>query len=322
MKKPIPPSFLESGFPNAPADQAFFHVIPVPMETSVSYGGGTAKGPGAVLEASLQLENLDRFSCPGELGIHTQAAVKPKAGKAAIEERWVEAIEQAVACAIGCGAVPAVLGGEHTVTLGAARAFHAAGMEVGFIHFDAHADLRDSYEGSKLSHACVMRRVHELGFPIVQIGTRAFCLEEVDYRAVHRKTIAAYDAERLAKGKRPRNWIPKSFPERVYVTFDVDGLDPSVMPATGTPVPGGLGWYDALDFIDVVAAARTIVGFDVVELAPVHGLHHADFTAARLVYALMGACARNIAPTEKRKAGAGFVGGGRNGGPGETKGRQ
>ena len=295
MKKGAVPSFLASGYPNAPAGRAFFHVVPVPMETSVSYGGGTARGPAAILEASQQLENLDRTGCPGDLGIHTQAAAKPRAGRGSVEERWVGAIEKAVGCALACGAVPAMLGGEHTATVGAARAFRAAGREVGFVHFDAHADLRNAYEGNALSHACALRRVHEMGFPIVQVGTRAYCQEEADYRGAHRGTIAAYDAEALAFGKLPRNWIPRGFPREVYVTFDVDGLDPSVMPATGTPVPGGLGWYDALKMIDAVAGSREIAGFDVVELAPIRGLHHADFTAARLVYALMGACARKAA---------------------------
>jgi arginase family enzyme len=172
------PTFLDSGYPNAPAAKAFFHVIPAPMETTVSYGGGTAKGPRAILEASGQLEDFDGHGCPGDLGIHTQAAVKPAAGKKSLEERWIDAIEAAVAKALRCGAVPVVLGGEHTVTQAAARAFQAVGADIGFIHFDAHADLRDAYEGTKYSHACVMRRVHELGFPIVQLGTRAYCKEE------------------------------------------------------------------------------------------------------------------------------------------------
>lgn len=285
------PTFLDSGYPNAPADRAFFHVIPAPMETTVSYGGGTAQGPRAILEASGQLEDFDGRGCPGERGIHTQPAVKPAAGKGLLEERWIEAIERAVSKALRCGAVPAVLGGEHTVTLGAARAFRAAGQEIGFIHFDAHADLRDTYEGTAYSHACVMRRVHELGFPLVQLGTRAYCLEERDYRAANRSTIRAYDADVLAAGRLPKKWIPAGFPKRVFITFDLDGLDPSILPATGTPVPGGLGWYDAMNRLEEIAATRVIEGFDVVELAPQPGLHHADFTAARLVYALMGAAA-------------------------------
>ena len=287
-------SFLDTGYPNASAEKARFHVISAPMETTVSYGGGTARGPRAILEASRQLEDYDGRGCPGDLGIHTPPFVKPAAGTARLNERWIDAIEKAVAKAIRCGAVPAVLGGEHTVTLGAARAFRATGTEIGFIHFDAHADLRDTYEGTPFSHACVMRRVHELGFPLVQLATRAYSLEERDYRAAHRSTIAAYDADLLAAGKLPKNWMPANFPRRVFITFDVDGFDPATMPATGTPVPGGLGWHEAMRLIDAVAATRRIIGFDVVELAPLRGLHYPDFTAARLVYALMGAAARSF----------------------------
>lgn len=286
-------AFLDTGYPNAPAGRARFHVISAPMETTVSYGGGTARGPRAILEASRQLEDFDGRGCPGELGIHTAPAVRPAAGNKPLGERWLDAIERAVAKAQCRGAVPVVLGGEHTVTLGAARAFRAAGEKIGFIHVDAHADLRDRYEGTKLSHACVMRRVHELGFPLVQLGTRAYCLEERDYRAANPRTIRAYDADRIVAGGLPARWIPAGFPERVFITFDLDGLDPSILPATGTPVPGGLGWYEALDLIQAIAARKAIVGFDVVELAPIRGLPHADFTAARLVYALMGAAAHS-----------------------------
>lgn len=289
---PPPPSFLASGYPNTPADQAAFHVIPVPMETTVSYGAGTAQGPRAILEASNQLEDFDGRGCPGDRGIHTQPMVTPVAGTAPIEERWLDAIEAAVATALRCGAVPAVLGGEHTVTQAAARAYRAAGQAIGFIHIDAHADLRDSYDDTRYSHACVMRRIHELGFPIVQLGTRAYCLEERDYRVANPETIRAYDADRMAAGKLPLDWIPEQFPQQVFITFDLDGLDPSIMPATGTPVPGGLGWYDALNLIETVAAQKTIIGFDVVELSPLSGLSYPDFVAARLVYALMGAAAR------------------------------
>ena len=286
-------SFLDVFHENVPADQAHFHVVPAPMETTVCYGGGTANGPRAILEASRQLDDFDGRGWPTDLAIHTQPFVKPAAGKKSLNERWIDAIEKAVAKALRCGAVPAVLGGEHTATLGSARAFHAAGAEIGFIHFDAHADLRDVYKGTKYSHACVLRRVHELGFPLVQIGTRATCLEEIDYRAANPGTIAAYDAHVLARGKLPKKWIPKKFPKQVFVSFDLDAFDPAVIPATGTPVPGGLAWREALKLIDDVADARQIVGFDVVELAPMKGLHHPDYTAALLVYALMAAAARS-----------------------------
>ena len=285
------PSFLASEYKNAAPSRARFHVIPVPMETSVSYGGGTAKGPQAILDASDQLEAFDGKNCPGDLGIYTQAMVKPAKtpAKRPLAERWIDAIEKAVAKALKNDAIPSVIGGEHTVTLGAARAFHAAGEKIGFIHIDAYADLRDTYEGFKFSHACVMRRVHELGFPIIQLGTRAYCKEEADYRGANKKTIRAYDADALTAGELPATWIPKNFPKKVFITFDVDGFDPAVMPATGTPVPGGLDWWGAMQLIDEVAASRKIVGFDVLELAPIKNLSYPDFTAARLVYALMSA---------------------------------
>lgn len=286
-------AFLDTGYKNAPAAQARFHVIPAPMETTVCYGHGTAKGPRAILEASRQLDDFDGRGWPGDLGIHTQSFVKPAAGKKNKSERWIDAIEKAVAKALRCGAVPAVLGGEHTATLGSARAFKAAGADIGFIHFDAHGDLRDVYKGTKFSHACVLRRVHELGFPLVQIGTRATCMEELRYRAANRDTLMAYDALFLAEGKLPKNWIPKNFPQRVFITFDLDAFDPAVIPATGTPVPGGLGWYETMQLIGEIATAHRIVGFDVVELAPIRDLHHPDFTAALLVYALMAAAARS-----------------------------
>ena len=181
-----------------------------------------------------------------------------------------------------------MLGGEHTVTLGAIRAFKARGKEIGIVHFDAHADLRDTYEGTKFSHACVLRRCHELGYPLVQFATRAYCKEEADYRAANPKTLFAMDGEQLALKGPPSPILPKSFPKQIYVTFDVDGLDPAIMPSTGTPVPGGLMWYSALFMLREIAATHEIVGCDVNELAPIPGLHHADFTAAKLTQRLMG----------------------------------
>lgn len=281
MKK----AFLASEFKPAAADAAAFHVIPVPMELSVSYGAGARLGPQAILDASQQLEINDGEQHASAGNIHTQ---KPVAPRSKTPEAWIDAIQKRVAQALACRAVPVVLGGEHTVTLGAARAFHAAGAKIGVIHFDAHADLRDTYEGTPFSHACVLRRVHELGFPLVQIATRAVSQEERDYRAANPATITAFDAREIADNKMPQHFLPRGFPKEVYVTFDVDGLEPAVMPATGTPVPGGIFWYDAIHMLREVAAKCRIVGFDVVELAPIKGLHHADFTAALMVQTLMG----------------------------------
>ena len=274
--------FLSSEFPPAAADAARFHIIPAPMELSVSYGHGAANGPAAILEASQQLEAFDA----AELGIHTAPAIMPHAtDRNVCSTLWLEAIERAVAGALACHALPILLGGEHTVTLGAARAFKQAGRKIGFLHFDAHADLRDEYEGSRFSHACVMRRVHELGFHIVQIATRAYSQEEREYRAANPRTLRAHDAEERVEIE----LLPVNFPDDVYVTFDVDAWDPSLMPATGTPVPGGLTWWDPLRLIRslVLQTGRRIVGADIVELAPNPALPHADFTAARMAQALM-----------------------------------
>lgn len=289
--KPI--AFLDTVFGNAPADRARFHVIPAPMEATVCYGGGTAGGPQAILAASRQLDDFDGPGCPGELGIHTQAAAKPAAGPGDLGERWLRGIEKSVGRALKAGAIPVVLGGEHTATLGSIRAFRAAGAEIGIVHFDAHADLRAAYQGRKISHACVLRRIHELGYPLLQIGLRAISHAEREYRRAHRDTIAAWDSPVPPLRKLPRHWIPRGFPKRVFITFDLDALDPAVIPATGTPVPGGLGWVQALELIGAVAAARKIVGIDVVELAPAKGLHHPDFAAALLVNHLMAAAARS-----------------------------
>ena len=275
--------FLASELPDTDPGSCFFHVLPVPLEATVSYAGGTAKGPEAILEASDQLELWDGESVPAEAGICTHPAVDC----AGPSETVLQRVAAAVDTILDHGGLPVLLGGEHTVTYGALSALRRRFGAFGVVQFDAHADLRDSYEGSPWSHASVMRRaVKDLGLPLVQFGVRAMCLEEVEARRTHGVTF--HDAADLARRGIPDRLLPPDFPQRVYVTFDVDGLDPSIMPATGTPVPGGLGWYQALDLAQRAIAGRDVLGFDVVELAPVPGLHAADFAAARLVYALMG----------------------------------
>jgi agmatinase len=256
------------------------------MEQSVSYGGGAAQGPAAIIAASRQLELLTDYGVPAEHGIHTAKAVDCQGGAAAILDHIEESVNRA--CALG--KIPVLLGGEHTVTLAAIRALKKLPRHFGVIHFDAHADLRDCYEDSPLSHACVMRRVHELGVPIFQIGTRAYSLEEQKYRQGNAGSLAFLDARDL--GKQASLTLPAFMPEEIYISFDVDGFDAAVMPATGTPVPGGLSWRQAMDILEQITRTRRCIGFDVVEFAPIAGLHFADFTAAQLVYNLMGLVSR------------------------------
>lgn len=277
------PSFLELDIPPSTYEDARIHVIPVEMEKSVSYGSGTAAGPRAILEASLQLEAFDGKTVPGKAGIFTHEPLKCRAEKV---EDDLAAIAAEVGKVISKKGLPAILGGEHTVTLGALKAFIDSGRKIGVVQFDAHADLRDSYEDNRFSHACVMRRVHEMGLPFVQIGIRSLSEEEYLFRRTH--NIECLDAEELNKGGVPAEVLPWNFPEQVYISFDVDCFDASVMPATGTPEPGGLTWYQAMNLLQKVSTGRSICGFDVVELAPIQNMHGPDFTAAKLVYKLIG----------------------------------
>jgi agmatinase len=264
-------------------ERARFHVVPVPYEKTVSYGGGTRKGPGAIIKASSQLERFDGASDPGAEGIYTWPAVDCS-GK---PEKVIDLISRNVKAILEMKKIPVVLGGEHTVTWGVIKGYLDAGeKDFGVVQIDAHADLRDAYEGDKYSHASVMRRVVEAGVPLVQLGNRAYCEEEVEARRKHK--VLAFDANELVPKNVSKIRLPAKFPRRVFFTVDVDGIDPSVLPATGTPVPGGLGWYQTLGLFESVARQRRIIGFDIMEFAPIPGFHAFDFAAAMLTYKLMG----------------------------------
>ena len=284
-------AFLASEYTPAPPETAAFHVIPAPLERSVSYGGGTAAGPAAILAASQQLEGLENGMAPGESGIYTAPPVDVSGHPEAVLGR----IETAVDRALAAGSIPVLLGGEHTVTLGALRALarqaHERGEPFGVVQFDAHADLRDEYGGDPYSHASVMRRaVADLGLPLVQFAVREISREEVEVR--RRYDVTHYDAYFLARVGLPDQPLPEGFPRRIYISFDVDGLDPSLMPATGTPSPGGLTWKETEFILERCVSGHEVVGLDVVELSPIPGLHHADYTAARLTHLLMALATR------------------------------
>ena len=275
--------FFETDVPEVAPGKARFHVLPVPYEKTVSYGGGTKDGPAAILAASGQLERWDGLSDPGAEGIHTWPAVDCSGAP----ERVLGDIAKAVERILKLKKLPVVLGGEHTVTWGVIQGYLEAGVkDFGVVQIDAHADLRDAYEGDRYSHASVMRRVVEAGIPLVQLGVRAFCEEERLARKAHK--VLAFDAVDIAPRGTSKIKLPKKFPPKVFFTLDVDGMDPSVLPATGTPVPGGLGWYQTLGLFESVARQRRIIGFDLMEFAPIPGFHAFDFAAALLTYKMMG----------------------------------
>lgn len=282
-------SFIESEAGKTEPGNSLFHIIPVPLEKTVSYGKGTSLGPDAIIEASQQLEAYDGVSVPLIKGIYTH---KPIDCSGDSTDVLIET-EKEVTSVLKAGKIPVVLGGEHTVSYAPAVALKKHFGQIGVIHFDAHADLRDELEGTKYSHACVMRRIHERHIPIVQIGTRSYSTEELEYRKEH-KDIIFYDAEDIYSKSRFTLDLPDDFPEDIYISIDVDGFDPSVIPHTGTPVPGGLLWYDFFRFIKSIPETKKIRGFDLVELAPESNSKMSDFAAAQIVYNLIGIISRRL----------------------------
>jgi agmatinase len=281
--------FLDSEIEQPRPEQALFHIICAPYEQTVSYGGGTGTGPAAIIEASQQLELFDGFSIPAEEGIHTH----PPLSCSGSPEQVLEEIRSSTYGVAASGGIPVLLGGEHTVTFGALKALQEIHGTFGVVQFDAHADLRDTYEGTPWSHACVMHRALDLGLPLFQIGVRSMSFPEIEVRKRH--GVGFVDGYELGTRGVPEALLPENFPDRIYVTFDVDGLDPSVIPGTGTPEPGGLTWYQAMQALQGAIAGRTVLGADVVELAPIRGEHVSDFAAARLTYNLLGIIQRNAA---------------------------
>lgn len=263
-------------------ERARYEIIPVPLEESVSYGRGTARGPAALLDASQHVEGFDGVDVPAEAGIYTGPDV-PCEGRGA--EAVLADVAARVSGAVERGRLPVLLGGEHTVTLGAVRGLHGRGLRFGVVQFDAHADLRDRYEGNPLSHGSVMRRVVDMGVPLAQVGIRSLSAAEASFRWERR--IPHVDAT-AAGCVTPGGILPPGFPGDIYITFDVDALDPSLMPGTGTPEPGGLTWYDAVAGLASVISGRRILGFDVVELAPIPDSNVSEFVAAKLVYTIVG----------------------------------
>jgi len=296
----MPNSFLQSEFRNSSPASSRYHIIPVPYEATVSYGGGCARGPEAILEASMQLEKIaEGMEEPGLFGIHTadMLSCPPEDLPPEVFSRIAVHLHNAA----DCGAVPIMLGGEHSITNASLDVLkdYRNPEEVGILQFDAHMDLRDSYSGTKWSHASVMRRAAEAGYRIFQIGVRNYCAEELEARTAYNVSFCdASDVHRLRcrhEGLK-RISLPESFPKHIYISFDLDCFDASLMPATGTPEPGGLFWWDAVELLAALARGRTILGADVVELAPKEQFHHCSYTAAKLTYLLMGLASPGLSP--------------------------
>ena len=293
MERPAWPTGLPENFAGLPEehsalDRARVVILPVPYDFTTSYQGGTRLGPRAIIAASRNMELWDEETgAVYRKGIHTLAELEPTAeGPAAMVDR----VERAVEWILDREKLPVMLGGEHSLTTGAVRAVQRRHPKVTVLQIDAHADMRDCYLESPHSHACAMRRVRELA-PAVSVGIRSLSEEEAEYLKKHPAPIWSVRQFRALQGR----WesILEVLSDEVYVTFDLDGLDPSILPATGTPEPGGLDWYEAVDLLAAVAAKKRIVGFDVLELAPLPGHVASDFLAARLTYRMIGLALKN-----------------------------
>ncbi|MFH7319988.1 agmatinase [Desulfurivibrio sp. D14AmB] len=261
-------------------------VLSAPLAATVSWGGGTEEGPLAILQASPALEVFDDelLQETVQAGIVTRPPLALAGVSSAEACRLIKA---AVAAELAAGLFPVLLGGEHTVSGPAVAAMREKYPDLHVVQVDAHLDLRESYDGTRLSHACVMRRVAELEIPFSQVGIRSFSREE--WELVGERHWQPFTMARILEQS---DWLEQLLAEikgPVYLTVDVDGLDPTIMPATGTPEPGGLFWGEIIALTRALARGpHGLVGLDVVELAPRPGAEHAAFTAAKLIYRTLG----------------------------------
>jgi agmatinase len=255
-------------------------ILPVPFDKTSSWLKGSDKGPKAIIEASMNMElyDLETDSEVYKKGIFTSEEILSNNS-----EKMIERVYDKVKEFIKDGKFIVTLGGEHTVSLPAIKAHCESYDDISILQLDAHSDMRDSYFGNKYSHACVMARVKEITENIISVGIRSMDLSELNNIKKDNVFFAKdiYDSE---------EWIEKAIDKlekNVYITLDLDVFDPSVLPSTGTPEPGGLDWYTVLTLLKVICKTRNLIGFDIMELCPTEN-KAPDFLAAKLIYKLLG----------------------------------
>jgi agmatinase len=254
-----------------------FVVLCVPFDSTTSYRSGTREGPRAIVEASrnMELYDIEISASPSELGIFTLDELEPSRGNA---EETIKRVQDATEQILADKKIPVMLGGEHSITSGAVKAFNDKKMSV--LQIDAHSDLREEFEGTPHNHACAMKRVRDTN-KTVQVGIRSMSEEEAEY-IKKEKPVIFYGRDFSPKD------VCSKLSDDVYLTIDLDGLDPSIMSAVGTPEPGGLLWEETLELLKEVCMKKNVVGFDVVELCPIPGNIASDFLAAKLTYKIIG----------------------------------
>jgi agmatinase len=267
-------------------------ILPIPFEATTTYRNGCQDGPSAILHASQQVEYYDE-ELEQELwsvGIFTHEAIADtRDDRPVSSEQMLQVTQETTAKLIADGKFVIGLGGEHSITTGLVEAYRQANPDELFtvVQIDAHGDLRHEYEGSIHNHACIMRRVVDMGLPTLQIGIRSICREEADL--IKEKQLAVFRAREIAMQP---DWMDRAIASiktpKVFLTIDLDGIDPTLIPGVGTPEPGGLNWYSLMTFLRRVFENHDVIGCDVMELAPITDSVVSEFTAAKLVYKLIG----------------------------------
>jgi agmatinase len=265
-------------------EEAVFVVIPIPYDLTSTYQSGSRRGPHAILEASGNMELYDEELCKETYltGIYT---LSPLESDARGPGEMVHVIRHATADILAHNKIPVILGGEHSISFGVVQAMREKFPGISVLQLDAHADLRNYYQCSPYSHASVGRRISEL-CPLVQAGIRSMSAEEAAF--MKESTIRTFSADFILEEQLWWEKIAETLSGDVYITIDIDVLDPSIMPATGTPEPGGIYWKDILRLVRAVSSRCRVRGFDVVELSPIPGMVAPDFLAAKLVYRIIG----------------------------------
>ena len=281
----VPANFLALPEEQSSLAHAKAVLIPVPYDSTTSFRSGARHGPPAIIEASYGLEDydLELDLDVSTLGIHTTAALEPHVGS---PELMMHRVKEAVGAYLSPNRVVGVLGGEHSISVGAVSAYLERFPNLSVLYLDAHADLRDEYLGTRWSHASGARRIHEM-CPLTLVGVRSLCPEERDFLRLNPIPTIFWPPPEAGPSAYVGEIIAHLGP-RVYVSVDLDVFDPALMPAVGTPEPGGMEWLQVMALLRRVAEARQIVGFDVCELSPSEGPAACSYTAAKLAYKLIG----------------------------------
>ena len=279
-------TFLDTPPSENDPESARVFIIPVPYDSTTSFKSGARGGPAAILDASRHLEDYDiELDCDiSVVGIHTTPALRPRMGS---PNSMIASVRTAVKSTASRGKLTALLGGEHTIAVGAVQSHRELHPDLSVLYIDAHADMRDCYQGTRWGHASAARRISEV-CPVVLVGIRSISAEEVAFvkgEGVPMHSWSAGSPDSLADAI---VLAQENLTDTVYISIDLDALDPSIMSAVGTPEPGGMLWHELITLLRDVSEHVNIVGFDIVELSPGEGPNACAFTAAKLAYKLIG----------------------------------